>query len=134
MKRIFTVGVFDILHIGHILLFKNARSLGDYLIVAIQESEFVKKYKPCAKIIYNTEERLFMVKSITYVNEVITYQSVDEIIKNVNFDIFAIGPDQNHSGFQAAIKWCKKNGKEVVVLPRTEGVSSSTLRDYLKDK
>ncbi len=134
MKRVFTVGVFDILHIGHLLLFKNARNLGDYLIVAIQESDFVKKYKPQAKIIYNTNERIFMVKSITYVNEVITYQSVDEIIKKVDFDVFAIGPDQNHSGFQSAIKWCKENGKDVVVLPRTEGVSSSTLREYLKDK
>ncbi|SMG22576.1 adenylyltransferase/cytidyltransferase family protein [Fibrobacter sp. UWB13] len=134
MKRIFTVGVFDILHIGHLLLFKNARNLGDYLIVAIQESDFVKKYKPQAKLIYNTDERIFMVKSITYVNEVITYKDVDEIIKEVNFDVFAIGPDQNHSGFQSAIDWCKKNGKDVVILPRTEGVSSSTLREYLKDK
>lgn len=134
MKRVFTVGVFDILHIGHFLLFKNARNLGDHLTVAIQESEYVKKYKPNAKMIYSTSERLFMVKSIIFVDNVITYKSVDDIINKINFDIFAIGPDQNHQGFKKAIEWCHRNNKEVVVLPRTEGISSSALREYLKDK
>lgn len=128
MKKVFTVGVYDMLHIGHILLFKHARELGDYLIVAVQESEYIKKYKPSVDFVYNTQERMFMVNSIKYVDEVVTYRDVDEIIKETPFDIFAKGPDQCHSGFQKAEEWCKEHGKEVVVLPRTEGISSTILR------
>ena len=133
MKKVLTVGVYDILHIGHMLLFKHAREYGDYLIVAVQESEVVKKFKPSAKMIYSTEERMFMVGSLRYVDEVITYRDVDDIVKNVEFDIFAKGPDQSHEGFQRAVEWALANGKSVVTIPRTEGVSSTILRDYLKE-
>ncbi len=133
MKKILTVGVYDILHIGHILLFKHAREYGDYLIVAVQESDIVRKYKPHAKMVYTTEERMFMVGSLRYVNEVVSYKEVDEIVKTVDFDVFIKGPDQNHQGFQKAVAWALEHGKEVVTIPRTEGVSSTILRDYLKD-
>lgn len=134
MKKVFTVGVFDILHIGHFCLFKKARELGDFLTVAVQESEFIKEHKPNAQMVYSTDERIFMVQSIRFVNEVVSYSNVDDIIDKIDFDVFAIGPDQNHEGFQKAISWCKENNKQVVVLPRTEGISSSALRNYLKDK
>lgn len=133
MTKILTVGVYDILHIGHMLLFKHAKEYGDYLIVAVQESGYILKYKPNADVFYNTEERMFMVNSLRYVDEVITYKDVDEIVREVDFDVFAVGPDQNHFGFQRAIEWCKANNKEVVVIPRTDGVSSTLLRDYLSD-
>lgn len=131
--KVLTVGVYDILHIGHILMFKHAREYGDRLVVAVQESDYVLKYKPNAKLIYDTNERLFMVGAVKYVDEVITYRNVDEIVKNVMFDVFAVGPDQNHAGFQKAIEWVQKHNKKVVTIPRTEGVSSSILRDYLRE-
>lgn len=131
MKKVLTVGVYDLLHIGHVLLFKNAKALGDYLIVAVQESDFILKYKPQTKMVYNTVERMFMVGSLKYVDEVITYQDVDRLMEIVDFDIFAKGPDQNHAGFQKAVEWCKSHGKEVVVVPRTEGISSSQIRELL---
>ena len=126
--KVLTVGVYDLLHIGHINLFRNARKLGDSLTVAVQESDVVLKYKPEAKLVYNTDERLYMVHAIRYVDEVITYRDVDEIVKQVDFDIFATGPDQIHSGFQRAFQWCREHGKQVVVVPRTEGISSTLLR------
>lgn len=122
------------LHIGHILLFKRAKELGDYLIVAVQDGDYIKKYKPQAEMVYTTEERAFMVSCIKYVDEVIIYKDVDVDIHNIVFDVFAKGPDQCHAGFQRAIEWCKENGRDVVVLPRTEGISSSMLRDYSKSK
>lgn len=132
MKKVLTVGVYDLLHIGHVNLFRRARKLGDSLTVAVQCSEVVLKYKPEAKLVYSTEERMYMVKSIRYVDEVIVYEGVDEIVKIADFDVFVTGPDQNHAGFQAAIAWCKEHGKEVVVLPRTEGISSSWLKEQIK--
>ena len=50
MRRVLTVGVFDMLHVGHFLLFKHARELGDKLIVAVQTDDYVLKFKPEAKI------------------------------------------------------------------------------------
>ena len=128
MKRILTFGVYDLTHIGHVILFKRAKDLGDYLIVAVQDGEQIQKYKPNAQMVYSTEERLFMVSSIRYVDEVVTYKDVDVDIQKIDFDVFAKGPDQNHQGFQKAEEWCLKNGKTVVTLPRTEGISSSMLR------
>lgn len=118
------------LHIGHILLFKKAKELGDRLIVAVQDGDFILKYKPGTQMIYTTEERLYMVSTIKYVDEVIIYKDVDNDIQMVDFDIFAKGPDQNHVGFQRAVEWCKSKGKDVVVIPRTEGISSTLLREY----
>lgn len=133
MKKVLTVGVYDLLHVGHIELFRHAKELGDYLIVAVQDSDEVLKYKPEAQMVYSTKERCYMVGSIRHVDEVIVYRGVDEIVKQVDFDVFAKGPDQIHAGFQRAEEYCKKNGKEVVVLPRTQGISSSKLRFLIED-
>ena len=133
MKTILTVGVYDMLHIGHILLFKHAKELFSVeecrLTVAVQDGDFILKYKPEAKMVYTTEERMFMVSAVRWVDEVVTYKDVDIDIQNIDFDVFAKGPDQNHAGFQRAVEWCKANGKEVVVIPRTEGISSTMLRE-----
>ena len=81
MKTVLTVGVYDMLHIGHILLFKRAKELGDKLIVAVQDSDVILKYKPGTKMVYTTEERMYMVSSIRYVDEVIVYRDVDKDIR-----------------------------------------------------
>ena len=134
MKKILTFGVYDMLHIGHMLLFKRAKELGDYLIVAVQDGECILKYKPGTEMIYTTDERLYMVSAIRYVDEVVTYKDVDVDIQHIDFDVFVKGPDQCHAGFQRAVKWCEEHGKEVVTLPRTEGISSTMLRNYSKTK
>lgn len=133
MTKVLTVGVFDYFHIGHLRLFENAKKLGDYLIVAVQDGECILKTKPDAKILYSTDERIDMVKAIRIVDEVIIYQDVDKIIQNVDFDIFAIGGDQVHEGFQRAVRWCEEHGKEVVRLPRTPGICSSNVKNRLEN-
>ena len=65
-------------------------------------------------------------------DEVIVYQDVDKILPDVEFDIFAIGGDQTHDGFQRAVQWCKDNGKEVIRLPRTPGICSSQIKNQLE--
>ena len=132
MKKVLTVGVYDLLHIGHVELFRKAKAMGDYLIVAVQDSSVVTKFKPEAKLVYSTEERCYMVKAIRYVDEVIVYKDVADIVKKTDFDIFAKGPDQSHDKFQKAVKYCEENGKEVKTLPRTEGISTSDLKKIIK--
>lgn len=109
MKTILTVGVYDMLHIGHILLFEHAKQLGDRLVVAVQDGEYIQKYKPGVKMVYSTEERMYMVRSIKFVDEVVVYRDVDKDIQNIYFDVFAKGPDQTHAGFQRAAKVSGRN-------------------------
>lgn len=136
MKTILTFGVYDMLHIGHILLFKHAKELFPQeecrLVVAVQDGDYILKYKPGTKMVYSTEERMFMVSSVRWVDKVVEYKDVDVDIKNIDFDVFAKGSDQQHAGFQRAVEWCKANGKDVVIIPRTEGISSTMLREYSK--
>lgn len=133
-KKVLTVGVYDLIHKGHVELYRRAKGLGDYLIVAVQDSDYILKYKPAAKVLNSTEDRKFMIKSIRYVDEVITYTDVDKIVQEIDFDVFVTGPDQIHAGFQKAIQWCEEHGREHVVLGRTEGVSSSELKAKIADK
>lgn len=133
-KKVLTVGVYDLLHKGHVELFRRAKGLGDYLIVAAQDSDFILKYKPNAQVMNSTEERKYMIKSIRYVDEVVTYTDVDKIVQEVDFDVFVTGGDQCHEGFQRAIKWCEDHGREHIVLGRTNGVSSSELKAKIASK
>lgn len=133
-KKVLTVGVYDLLHKGHVELYRRAKGLGDYLIVAAQDSDFILKYKPTAKVLNSTEDRKYMIKSIRYVDEVITYTDVDKIVQEVEFDIFVTGPDQCHDGFQRAIRWCEEHGKDHIILARTDGVSSSELKAKIAEK
>lgn len=133
-KKVLTVGVYDLLHKGHVELYRRAKGLGDYLIVAAQDGDFILKYKPTAKVLNSTEDRKYMIKAIRYVDEVITYTDVDKIVQEVDYDVFVTGPDQCHEGFQRAIQWCEEHGKEHIVLGRTDGVSSSELKAKIAEK
>ena len=128
MQKVFTVGVFDYFHYGHLRLFQRAKEYGDYLIVAVQDEDYILRFKPDATICYSTEQRVEIISALRVVDEVCTYESVDEIVKKVDFDVFVVGGDQLHSGFQRAMEWCQENGRKVVRLERTKGISSSQIK------
>ena len=129
--KVLTFGVFDYFHYGHLKLFERAKALGDHLTVAVQQDDQILKTKPDAKILYTTEQRMEIVGALCYVDRVISYDQVDTAIQTVDFDIFAIGPDQCHAGFQAAKEWFHKNGKQVIVLERTPNICSSQIKRQL---
>ena len=133
MKKILTVGVYDYFHLGHLRLFENCKKYGDYLIVAVQESNSVLKYKKEAKLLYSTSERIEIISNLRVVDEVITYHDVDSIVNKIEFDIFAVGEDQIHDGFQRALLWCESNGKKVIRMKRTQGISSSNIKAEVFD-
>lgn len=123
---VITYGSFDLLHYGHIRLFKRAKALGDYLIVAVSSDEFnLKKGK---KSYYSYEERAEMVKSIRYVDEVIAEdsweQKIDDIL-NYKVKIFVMGDDWKGK-FDFLEAYC-----EVVYLPRTEEISTTKIKNDL---
>ena len=133
MVKVVTFGVYDYFHLGHLRLFENAKALGDYLIVAVRDGDYILKTKPNATVLYTTEQRRDLVRALRVVDEVTSYTDVDVTIKNINFDVFAIGGDQNHEGFQEAVRWCEANGKEVIRLPRTQGICSKQIKESLSE-
>ena len=76
MQKILTFGVFDYFHLGHLRLFKQCKQYADYLIVAIQDGEWILKFKPEASILYSTEERVEIISALRVVDEVVVYERV----------------------------------------------------------
>ena len=128
MKRVITYGTFDLFHVGHLRLLKRARELGDYLIVGVSTDEFNRlKGK---RSVFPFEERKEIVESIKFVDKVIAEENWEqkiEDIKKYNIDIFVMGDDWKGK-FDFLKKYC-----EVIYLPRTENISSTLLKDRLKD-
>lgn len=129
MKKVITYGTFDLLHHGHIKLLKRARELGDHLTVAVSSDEFnLGKGKVCA---YPYEERAYIIEAIKYVDCVIPEMSWEQKVRDIqelDIDIFVIGDDWTGK-FDFLKEYC-----EVVYLPRTEGISTTQIKEYLSNK
>lgn len=134
MKTVVTFGVFDYFHIGHLRLFKSIkeRTGADRLIVAVQRSDFIKKYKPQQVLFYSDEQRIEIISSLSIVDEVVIYTDVDVTIKEIDFDIFARGEDQDHAGFMRATEYVNSIGKEVIIMNRTKNISSTDIKEKVK--
>ena len=132
-KRVITFGVFDYFHFGHLKLFmkiKEMCGIDCYLIVCVQDSDYVLKFKPDAKILYTTQERVAMIKELRIIDEVIVFTGVETAIRKIGFDIWARGPEHNHQG---AFDFCRENNKEIVTIPRTAGISSTIIKSLVSD-
>jgi glycerol-3-phosphate cytidylyltransferase len=125
MIRVITYGTYDLLHQGHINLLRRAKELGDYLIVGVTSDSF-DRGRGKLNVRNNVLERVEAVKATGYADEVIIEdylgQKIDDIQK-YDVDIFAIGSDWEGK-FDYLNEYCK-----VVYLPRTEGISSTMLRE-----
>ena len=129
MKRILTYGTFDLLHYGHINLLKRAKALGDYLVVAVSTDSFNElKGK---KAYHNYETRKMMLEAVRYVDLVIpeeTWEQKIDDVKKYDIDVVVMGSDWAGSDrFDYLKDYC-----EVVYLPRTEGVSTTKIKEELK--
>ena len=129
MKKIVTFGVFDYFHLGHLRLFKQCKKRGDYLIVAVQSGEYITKFKPDAKVLYTTEERVEILEALSCVDEVMVYTEFNiSTMETFDFDVLALGEDHVGDRFDRVAQWCLDNGKEVVRLKRTQGICSSDIK------
>lgn len=125
VKKVITYGTFDLLHHGHVNLLRRAKELGDYLIVGVTSSDFDKN-RGKINVKQSLMDRIEAVKALGIADEVIPEeyygQKIDDI-RNYDVDIFAIGSDwRGH--FDYLNEYC-----EVVYLDRTEGISSTQLRE-----
>lgn len=132
MSKILTFGVYDYLHLGHLRLFKQCKDYADYLIVAVQDGDSILKFKPDAKVLYSTEERIEMLQALRIVDQVVVYDSVSpETLEKIDFDILALGEDHVGERFDKVTEWCNNHGKQVVRLKRTPGICSSEIKNKL---
>ncbi len=135
-KTAITFGVFDLLHFGHFELFRRIREIvgeSGKVYVMLQVDEMIEKYKPGCKNVYDFTTRQKMIESLRTVDKVIPYEVVGvDAVKNVDFNILVVGPEHTNERFQELFKWCAKNGKEVVTLPRTDGISTTRLKEILR--
>ena len=127
MKKVITYGTFDLLHTGHINILRRAKALGDYLVVGLSSDEFnAIKDK---KAYHSFEDRKFILEAIKYVDEVIEEdnwgQKITDIKEN-NIDVFVMGDDWENK-FDELKEYC-----EVVYLPRTQGISTTQIKEELK--
>lgn len=124
MKKVITYGTFDLFHQGHFNLLKRAKELGDWLIVGVTTDNFDLergKMNTCD----NMMERIEAVRATGLADQIIIEeykgQKIEDILK-YDVDIFAIGSDWT-GYFDYLKEFC-----EVVYLPRTEGISSTIIR------
>ena len=136
-KTAITFGVFDLLHFGHFELFRRIRELvGETgkVYVMLQIDESIAKYKPGCRSVYDFNIRRKMIETLRTVDKAIAYDAVGvDAVKDVPFDVLVVGPEHTNERFQRLFRWCAENGKEVVTLPRTEGISTSRLKEIIKD-
>ena len=129
MKKVITYGTYDLLHEGHLNLLHRAKELGDYLIVGVTSDSF-DRGRGKLNVRNNVLERVEAVKATGYADEVIIEdylgQKIDDI-QRYNVDIFAIGSDWVGK-FDYLNEYCK-----VIYLPRTEGISSTMLREQTEE-
>ena len=135
MQKILTFGVFDYFHLGHLRLFKQCKQYADYLIVAVQDGNWILKYKPEASILYSTEERVEILSALKPVDEVVVYERVGaDALEKIDFDILALGEDHIGERFDEMTKWCDEHGKKIVRLKRTPNICSSEIKDKLSGR
>ena len=125
--NILTYGTFDLFHYGHMNLLMRARKLGDYLVVALSTDEFNRiKGK---ESVMNYAERKEILEAIRYVDLVIPEENWEQKIRDIQehkIDIFVMGDDWEGK-FDYLKDYC-----EVVYLPRTEIISSTMLKNAIK--
>lgn len=134
---IYAIGVFDLFHRGHIEFLKNARSLGNRLIVAVNSDRLVSEYK--RRPIYSEEDRLALISECKLVDECFIIDTYDnkEAIKKYQVDAIVHGDDWPVDSYMKQIcvdeAFLTECGAELVLVRYTEGISTSQIISRIKN-
>ena len=130
-----TNGCFDIIHAGHVSYLMKAKSLGDFLIVAINDDNSVKRLKGADRPINTLENRMAVLNGLASVNLVVPFgdDTPEELIAFLGPDVLVKGGDYKE-GDIAGAKFVKESGGDIVILPFEEGCSTSLILKKIKNK
>jgi len=127
---VYTVGTFDLLHVGHLALLEYCKTLGDTFVVGVASDEVVASYKPNVPVI-PLEQRMEMLKALRCVDDVRAYHELEYVsaCKELDVDIFVIGEDWGDKPHNIAVeKYLKSKGKKIIQVSYNPQTSSTKIK------
>lgn len=129
----YTTGVYDLFHIGHLNVIRQAKEQCDYLIVGVSTDELVQHDKNKTPII-PFSERIQIVEAIKYVDQAVPQKDKNKVgaWEKYHFDAMFVGSDwQGTSTWKKFEEEFKPLGVDIIYLPHTDGISSTLLTEVL---
>ena len=132
-RVVFTNGVFDLLHAGHVELLEKARGLGDALIVGVNSDASVKKIKGDSRPIVGQKERVSLIAALESVDYAVLFNedTPAKVIKTLRPDVLVKGADWNKAGIVGAC-FVSSYGGRVAVIKLVKGLSTTNLINKIR--
>ncbi len=133
---VYTVGTFDLLHVGHLALLEYCKTLGDKFIVGVASDEVVASYKRNIPVI-PLKQRMQMLKALKCVDEVVSYNDLEYVTncKNLDIDIFVIGEDWGDKPHNLAVEeYLKSKCKKIIQVSYNPQTSSTKIKQNVVDQ
>ena len=130
MVKVWTNGCFDILHKGHVELFKHAKSLGDHLMVGIDSDNKVRKMKGTGRPINSQKDRAAVLSAIKYIDEIVVFDTIGELsgrVKDYSPDILVVGSDWKGRDIIGA-----EHAQRIEFFQRIDGYSTTNILNNIK--
>ena len=127
---VYTVGTFDLLHVGHLALLEHCKTLGDVVAVGVASDDVVNLYKPNVPVI-PLNQRLAMLAALRCVDIVRPYHELEYVsgCKELNADIFVVGEDWGIKPHNIAVEsYLKAAGKQIVQVRYSPQTSSTKIK------
>lgn len=128
---VYTVGTFDLLHVGHLALLEYCKSLGEVLAVGVASDQVVNSYKPNMPVI-PLDQRKEMLEALECVDMVHPYHVLEYVsaCRELNVDIFVVGEDWGSKPHNLAVeKYLKSTGKQLVRVLYNPRTSSTKIKE-----
>ncbi|MEN8727025.1 MAG: adenylyltransferase/cytidyltransferase family protein [Sulfurovum sp.] len=130
---IYTVGTFDLLHVGHLALLEYCKTLGDTVAVGVASDKVVNSYKPHVPVI-ELAQREEMLKALSCVDIVRPYHELEYVsaCKELNVDIFVIGGDWGNKPHNIEVEeYLESMGKKIVQVVYNPRTSSTKIKQHV---
>ena len=130
---VYTVGTFDLIHVGHLALLNHCKSLGDILVVGVASDAVVKMYKPNVPVV-PLEQRMEMLEALSCVDIVRPYHQLEYVsgCKAVGVDIFVVGEDWGKKPHNLDVNnYLRKMGKEIAQVSYNPRTSSTKIKNMV---
>ena len=127
---VYTVGTFDLLHVGHLALLNQCKLLGSILVVGVASDEVVNMYKPNVPVV-PLEQRVEMLEALSCVDIVRPYYQLEYVsgCKEVDADIFVVGEDWGKKPYNLDVNnYLREMGKEIVKVTYNPRTSSTKIK------
>ncbi|KPU83940.1 riboflavin kinase [Marinosulfonomonas sp. PRT-SC04] len=130
---VYTVGTFDLLHVGHLALLNHCKTLGNTVAVGVASDEVVHRYKPNVPVV-PLAQRMEMLQALACVDIVRPYHELEYVsgCRDLNVDIFVIGEDWGDKPHNLAVEtFLKDAGKKIIQVSYNPKTSSTKIKQVV---